>query len=97
MEFLADADFDGDGDIDYAALNAGYNTKYGHPTEQKPTVLYRDDMDGTASSTRRSQSAPEGELPVPRALVQQHRDAFHQEKVQHLQGFRRLQPLRHLH
>ena len=42
---LTAADFDRDGDMDFAILNAGLNTKYGHPSAGKPLLLYHGDMD----------------------------------------------------
>ncbi len=58
-------DADGDGDMDYAALNAGLNTKYGHPTAEKAAVLYRDDMDGNGVfDLVEAKCSAEGELPV---------------------------------
>ena len=59
------ADFDGDGDIDYAALNVGLNTKYGHPSAKKPATLYRGDMDhnGVFDLVEAKMTA-DGELPV---------------------------------
>jgi hypothetical protein len=62
---ITGADFDGDGDIDYAALNAGLNTKYGHASVEKPAILYLGDMDrnGTPDLVE-AKASPEGELPV---------------------------------
>ena len=58
-------DADGDGDMDYAALNVGFNTKYGHPTPEKAAVLYRDDMDGNGVfDLVEAKCSAEGELPV---------------------------------
>jgi hypothetical protein len=62
---LAGADQDGDGDIDYVAMNVGLNTKYGHPTTAKPVLLYRGDMDGNgASDLIEAKASKDGELPV---------------------------------
>jgi len=62
---LAGADLDGDGDIDYVAMNVGLNTKYGRPTPAKPTVLYRGDMDGNGGfDLIEAKATKEGELPV---------------------------------
>jgi hypothetical protein len=62
---IAGGDFDGDGDIDYAALNVGRNTKYGRPTPQMPAVLYRGDMDGDGlADLVEAKVGSEGELPV---------------------------------
>lgn len=62
---LTTGDIDGDGDIDAIALNVGLNTKYGHPTPEKPVVLYRGDMDGNGKSDLiEAKSSAEGELPV---------------------------------
>ena len=58
-------DADGDGDMDYAALNVGFNTKYGHPTPEKAAVLYRDDMDGNGVfDLVEAKCSADGELPV---------------------------------
>jgi hypothetical protein len=58
-------DFDGDGDTDYAALNVGFNTKYGHPTAAKPAVLYLGDMDKNGvPDLVEAKVTPDGELPV---------------------------------
>lgn len=40
-------DVDGDGDVDYLALNVGLNTKYGKATFTKPMLLFYGDMDGS--------------------------------------------------
>ena len=62
---IAPGDFDGDGDIDFAALNAGLNTKYGQPTPEKPLFLYRGDMDGNGRfDLVEAKPAGNGELPV---------------------------------
>ncbi|WP_162273941.1 FG-GAP-like repeat-containing protein [Mariniblastus fucicola] len=42
---LAAGDFDGDGDLDYAATNQGLNTKY-HADLDHPHRIYYDDFDG---------------------------------------------------
>ena len=58
-------DADGDGDMDYAALNVGFNTKYGHPSAEKAAVLYREDMDGNGVfDLVEAKCSAEGELPV---------------------------------
>ncbi len=58
-------DADGDGDMDYAVLNTGLNTKYGHPTAEKAAVLYRQDMDGNGVfDLVEAKCSAEGELPV---------------------------------
>lgn len=44
---ITGGDLDNDGDTDYAVMNVGLNTKYGHPTAKKPSLLYYGDMDGT--------------------------------------------------
>ena len=62
---LTGFDADGDGDMDYAVLNAGYNTKYGQPTAEKPLVLYRQDMDGNGVfDLVEAKCSAGGELPV---------------------------------
>jgi hypothetical protein len=62
---VAAFDADGDGDMDYAALNVGFNTKYGHPTAEKAAVLYREDMDGNGVfDLVEAKCSPDGELPV---------------------------------
>lgn len=62
---LTVGDFDRDGDLDAAALNAGLNTKYGHPTPEKPQVLYWGDMDGNGQADLvEAKLTPTGELPV---------------------------------
>ena len=62
---IVPGDFDGDGDIDFVALNAGLNTKYGHPTSEKPLLLYRGDMDGDGRfDLVEAKPSPDGELPV---------------------------------
>lgn len=43
---IAAGDYDGDGDQDYLVLNAGTNTRYGRPTEERPVQLYYGDVDG---------------------------------------------------
>ncbi len=43
---VAGADFDGDGDMDYAVGNLGLNTKY-HASKHKPYMLYFGDLDGS--------------------------------------------------
>ena len=45
---IAGGDFDGDGDIDYAATNLGHNTKY-HASPKKPFLLFAADFDGNGS------------------------------------------------
>jgi hypothetical protein len=46
-------------------LNVGFNTKYGHPTAAKPSVLYRGDMDDNGVvDLVEAKASPEGELPV---------------------------------
>ncbi|YCM42149.1 FG-GAP-like repeat-containing protein [Verrucomicrobiaceae bacterium 227] len=44
---ITSADFDLDGDLDYAVMNVGLNTKYGHPTPKAPSLLYYGDVDGS--------------------------------------------------
>ncbi|MGI8603628.1 MAG: FG-GAP-like repeat-containing protein [Verrucomicrobiales bacterium] len=62
---ITGGDFDGDGDTDYAALNVGLNTKYGHPSAQKPVLLYRGDMDDNGvADLIEAKAGIEGELPV---------------------------------
>jgi hypothetical protein len=43
---ITPADLDRDGDIDYIAMNVGLNTKYGTPSDKKPSLLYYGDMEG---------------------------------------------------
>lgn len=43
---IAGADIDADGDIDYVATNAGWNTPY-HASPEKPELLYFGDLDGS--------------------------------------------------
>ncbi len=47
---IAGGDMDADGDMDYVVLNTGYNTKYGRPSPEKPTLLYHGDMDESGGS-----------------------------------------------
>ncbi len=62
---LSAGDLDGDGDVDYAAANAGYGTKYGHPSADKPLTLYLSDMDGNGTADLvEAKCSAEGELPV---------------------------------
>ncbi len=62
---IAAADFDRDGDLDYAILNAGLNTKYGRPTSAKPLFLYRGDMDHNGRfNLVEAKPGPDCELPV---------------------------------
>ena len=62
---IVGGDFDADGDIDYAVLNAGLNTKYGKATLENQIALYRGDMDGNGSPELvEARSSPQGELPV---------------------------------
>ena len=62
---LTSGDFDRDGDIDWAALNTGLNTKYGHPTAEKLLVLYHGDMDQNGRPDLiEAKAAGTGELPV---------------------------------
>jgi hypothetical protein len=46
---ITGADIDSDGDIDYVVMNAGLNTKYGEPKEEKPVFLYYGDMEGNGT------------------------------------------------
>lgn len=58
-------DFDRDGDLDFAVLNAGLNTKYGHPTAGKPLLLYRGDMDHDGRfDLVEAKPSKDGDLPV---------------------------------
>ena len=43
---IVGGDFDGDGDLDYLALNAGLNTKY-EASPEKPATLFYGDFDGS--------------------------------------------------
>ncbi len=43
---IAGADIDRDGDMDYAVMNVGLNTKY-HASPEKPAQLFYGDMDGS--------------------------------------------------
>ncbi len=62
---LAVGDFDQDGDLDYAVLNTGLNTKYGHPGKDKALVLYYGDMDRNGQPDLvEAKVTPDGELPV---------------------------------
>lgn len=63
---IVGGDFDADGDIDYATMNVGLNTKYGHATAKKPAILYRGDMDGNGGFdlVEAKASSEHGELPV---------------------------------
>ena len=58
-------DFDGDGDLDFAVLNAGLNTKYGSPNAEKPLFLYRGDMDRNGRfDLVEAKPSHDGELPI---------------------------------
>jgi hypothetical protein len=62
---IAGGDIDADGDIDFVALNCGWNTKYGRPTADKPTLLYYGDMDHFGEMQLiEVKSGSEGLLPV---------------------------------
>ncbi|MGI8605220.1 MAG: FG-GAP-like repeat-containing protein [Verrucomicrobiales bacterium] len=58
------ADFDNDGDIDYAIGNAGLNTKYGHPSDKKPIVLYRGNLDGRGGADL-VEAKPDKDIELP--------------------------------
>ncbi|MFT5052557.1 MAG: hypothetical protein ACI8QZ_003993 [Chlamydiales bacterium] len=61
---LAPGDFDGDGDIDYAILNAGLNTKY-EASESHPAQLFAGDFDGDGSAELvEAKAGDDGLLPV---------------------------------
>lgn len=44
---ITGTDLEGDGDTDYVVMNVGWNTKYGHPSPAKPSVLFYGDMEKT--------------------------------------------------
>jgi hypothetical protein len=46
---IAAGDVDGDGDIDYVVTNFGLNTKYHHPTADKPVMIYYGDYEGAGT------------------------------------------------
>ena len=59
------SDLDADGDIDYAVMNVGLNTKYGRPTAEKQVFLYRNDMDQNGvTDLVEAKASNAGELPV---------------------------------
>jgi hypothetical protein len=61
---LAGADLDGDGDIDYVALNAGLNTKY-KATNEEPALLYYGAFDASGRKELiEAKAGAEGLLPV---------------------------------
>ena len=60
---LAAGDFDGDGDIDYAAGNLGSNTKY-RASRDKPSILYAGALDGSGHF-RLAEAEYEGEHLFP--------------------------------
>jgi hypothetical protein len=58
-------DADGDGDLDYAAMNVGLNTKYGEPNCEHPSLLYAGDMeDNGRLQLVEAKPGDHGELPV---------------------------------
>ena len=81
-------DADGDGDMDYAALNVGYNTKYGIPTAEKAAVLYRDDMDANGVyDLVEAKCSAEGELPVRGRSCSSHAMPFLKDKFKTYRAF----------
>lgn len=81
-------DADGDGDMDYAALNVGFNTKYGRPTPEKAAVLYRDDMDGNGVyDLVEAKCSADGELPVRGRSCSSHAMPFLREKFKTYRAF----------
>lgn len=61
---LAAADFDHDGDMDYAITNFGLNTKY-KATPQKPELMFAGDFDGTGKM-QIVEAKYEGDILLPR-------------------------------
>ena len=57
-------DFDGDGDLDYLALNAGLNTKYSASREKPATLLYGDFEGSGRSCLVEAKDTGEEMLPV---------------------------------
>jgi len=61
---IVGGDFDGDGDIDYLALNAGLNTKY-HASPEKPATLFYGDFSGSGKrSLVEAKAGADALLPV---------------------------------
>jgi enediyne biosynthesis protein E4 len=62
---ITGTDIDGDGDMDYAVMNVGLNTKYGTPDAKHPASLFYGDMDGTGQSKIiEAKTGKEGLIPI---------------------------------